>query len=320
MASIRKWKKGWRAEVARRGVRKSKVFPTRQEAKDWAARQEHLILNAGQIASKQPLKDALNRYAREVSPAKRGHRWEVVRLEKIGRDPLATIAMGDLTAGDFADWRDRRLREVAPASVRREMELLSAVMTQARKEWGLIERSVLEDVRRPKVPQRRERRPTADELARLAISAGDDLTNATARAYHAFLFAIETAMRAGEIVGLRMEHLDLNARVAHLPRTKNDSARDVPLSSEAVRLIEALPEHDPVFNLRSDQLDALWRKLRDRAGVVNLRFHDSRHEAVTRLSKKLDVLELARMVGHRDIRMLMIYYEASASDIAKRLD
>lgn len=320
MASIRKWKKGWRAEVARKGVRKSKVFPTRQEAKDWAARQENLILNAGRIASRQPLSEVLDRYAREVSPGKRGHRWEVVRLAKLSRDPVAQIPIGDLTAADFSDWRDRRLLEVSPASVRREMGLLGAVMTQARREWVLIDRSPLEDVRKPKQPQRRVRRPTAAELERLEHSAGSDLTTATARAFHAFLFAIETAMRAGEILELRWEHLDLEARTAHLPRTKNDSARDVPLSREAVRLLEALPHADPVFDLTSRQLDILWRKLRDRAAVDDLRFHDSRHEAVTRLSKKLDVLELARMVGHRDIRMLLVYYEATAADLARRLD
>lgn len=127
-------------------------------------------------------------------------------------------------------------------------------------------------------------------------------------------------MRSGEIVGLRWDDVDLEGRVAHLPITKNGSARDVPLSLEAVRLLEALPKADPVFDLDSAQRDALWRKLRDRAGVVGLTFHDARHLAVTRLAKKLDVLDLARMVGHKNIQMLMRYYNASASDIAKRLD
>lgn len=127
-------------------------------------------------------------------------------------------------------------------------------------------------------------------------------------------------MRAGEICGLTWDRVDLSERVAHLVKTKNGRPRDVPLSTEAVRLIEALPHADPVFGLSSRQLDALWRKLRDRAGVVDLTFHDSRAEAVLRLSKKLEVLELARMTGHTDLNMLIrVYYRASASDIAKRL-
>jgi integrase len=65
--------------------------------------------------------------------------------------------------------------------------------------------------------------------------------------------------------------------------------------------------------------DALFRKCRDRAGIVGLHFHDSRHEAITRLAQRLDVLDLARMVGHRDLKMLQAYYNATAEEIAARL-
>jgi integrase len=127
-------------------------------------------------------------------------------------------------------------------------------------------------------------------------------------------------MRAGEIMRLRPNDINIEKRFARLPMTKNGTSRDVPLSSEAIRLIEALPKSDPIFGLDSAILDALWRKLRDRAAVSDLRFHDSRHEAITRLARKLDVLDLARMVGHRDLKMLMIYYNATAEELAKRLD
>jgi integrase len=114
--------------------------------------------------------------------------------------------------------------------------------------------------------------------------------------------------------------VDLARRVARLVETKNGTARDVPLSSEAVRLLEVLPKSDPVFALTSRQLDALWRKLRDRAGVEGLTYHDSRAEALTRLSKKVNVLDLARISGHKDIKMLMTYYRETMTDIAKKLD
>ena len=200
------------------------------------------------------------------------------------------------------------------------MQLVSGVMNQAVREWGYLNENPMASVRRPAEPPSRDRLPTDREMEALALSAGTDLSVATARTFHAFLFAIETGMRSGEIVGLRWDDVDLEARVAHLPITKNGSARDVPLSLEAVRLLEALPRVDPVFGLNGAQRDALWRKLRDRAGVVGLTFHDARHLAVTRLAKKLDVLDLARMVGHKNIQMLMRYYNASASDIAKGLD
>ena len=320
MASIRKLKSGYRAEVQRQNVRKSKVFATRQEAKDWAARAEYEIMHGEKVAAKMRLGDLFDRYAREVSPGKRGHRWEVIRLEKLGRDRIASISLGDLAAKDFAGWRDRRLREVAPASVIREMQLMSGVLNVARKEWGLLSENPLSDVRKPSKPPARDRLPTTAEIERMRHSAGTDLSKATARAFHAFLFAMETGMRAGEIAGLEWPRVDLPRRVAHLSHTKNGRARDVPLSSEAVRLLEMLPPADPVFGLSSRQIDVLFRKQRDRAGVVGLTFHDSRHHAAVHLAQKLPVLDLARMLGHTDLRMLMTYYNESAENIAKRLD
>ena len=320
MASVQKYGKRFRVQIDRQGVRKSRIFATRQAAKDWAARAEYEILHKAEVAAAQTLGEVLDRYAREVSPAKRGARWEIIRLERFQRDPIARLKLGDLTSEHFGAWRDKRLREVAPASVIRELQLFSTVLNTARREWKLIAVNPLTDVRKPTKPQPRDRLPTPDELDRLAHSAGADLNNATARAFHAFLFAVETAMRAGEISGLTWDRIDLDRRVARLVHTKNGRPRDVPLSSEAVRLLQALPDADPAFGLSPRQLDALWRKLRDRAGVVGLTFHDSRAAAITRLAKKLDVLELARMVGHTDIRQLMTYYRTTASELAKRLD
>lgn len=321
MATFRKTKTGtWRAEVARHGTRKSKVFPTKRAAQDWAARQEYLILNGGEAASRAPFSDLLDRYSREVSTKKRGARWEHIRLEKLNRDEIASIALADLRPSDFAAWRDRRLSEVAPATVIREMQLMNSALIIAIKEWGLLSDNPMSGVGRPSKPPARDRRPSSDELEKLQHAAGVDLTKATARAFHAFKFAIETAMRAGEIVGLTWDRVDLDRRVARLTHTKNGRPRDVPLSSEAIRLLEALPEADPVFALKSSQLDALWRKTKERAMVEGLTFHDSRHEAITRLSRKLDVLALARMVGHSDLRQLQTYYNETAEDLAKRLD
>lgn len=199
---------------------------------------------------------------------------------------------------------------------------MSLVLTRARNEWGLLNHNPMQGLLWPKDCPPRDRRPTAGEIDALRVSAGEDLTHATARAFHAWLFAIEMGMRAGEIAGLTAEHVDIERRVAHLPMTKNGTARDVPLSSEAVRLLRELPDglEPGVMGLTSDQISSLFRKVRDRSGVADLTFHDSRHEAITRLARKLNVLELARMVGHKDIRMLQRYYNATAEEIALRLD
>lgn len=137
------------------------------------------------------------------------------------------------------------------------------------------------------------------------------------------LFAIETAMRSGE--ACLLEPNWVNGNVAHLPAhvTKNRTKRDVPLSKRSVELLALLPATDkgePSFGISADTRDALFRKAMKRSLVKGLTFHDSRHLAITRLSKKLDILALARMVGHRDLRQLQIYYNESASDIAKHLE
>ena len=319
MASIRRDRGKWRAEIYRRGIRKSKSFATKQQAKDWASRTEYLLDNGEAVAARMTFGEVLERYAQEVSPSKRGRRWEETKVNRLRRDPIWSVRLGDLDAATFADWRDNRLTEVSAATVLREMNFLSAVMSCARRDWGLIGANPLSDVRRPKAPPPRDRLPTADEFERLAIAAGDDLTQTRARAYHAFLFACETAMRAGEICGLTWDRLDLERRVARLDRTKNGAARDVPLSTAAVDLIRALPHADPVFGLTAKTLDASFRKVRELAGVEGLHFHDSRAEALTRLSRIVDVLTLARIAGHKDIKQLMTYYRESPEDIAKRL-
>ncbi|MDK3017599.1 tyrosine-type recombinase/integrase [Pseudodonghicola flavimaris] len=319
MATFRKTKTGWRAEVSRKGVRDSKVLPSKREAQDWANRREYEILNGDKIAARMKLRELFDKYAREVSVKKRGWRWEDVRLKRFGQDRIGEIALCDLKPAHFADWRDRRLQEVAPGSVRREMVLMSSVFSVARREWGLVAESPMADVRKPSEPAGRDRLPTEAELTRLRLSAGDDLTTATTRAFHAFEFAGETAMRAGEIVGMTWDRVSLERRVVTLPMTKNGTAREVPLSSVAVKMLEALPEQDPVFGLTSRQLDVLWRKVRDRAAVEDLTFHDSRHWAITRLAKKLDVMDLARMVGHRNLSQLLTYYNERADDLALRL-
>jgi integrase len=325
MATFRKMKTGWRAEIARQGVRKSKMFQTKQEARDWAASAEQSILQGETQAAQIKFGDLMDRYRLEVSPKKRGARWEEIRLLKLARDPIAQVSLGKLDSPDFVAWRDQRLREVAPASVVREMQIFTTVLNVAVREWKLLPRNPILHVRKPSRPPGRDRLPSADELSRLLFVAGGDLTKLQARAHHAFRFAIETAMRSGEICGMVWGDVDLAKQVVTLPKTKNGDKRQVPLSRAAVALLEQLPSvQDPrddrsVFGLTDAQRDALWRKNRDKAGIADLTFHDSRHAAITMLAKKLDVMDLARMVGHRNINQLLTYYNAKAEDLATRL-
>lgn len=325
MASIRKHGDKWRAEVFRNGKRASKVLRTKREAQEWASRQEYLI-EAGDVDHKPSvtLAEAVDRYEREILPRMEKN-WNsrsshMFALRAVLRDELAKMNISEITPSDLVSWRDRRMTTVKASSAQRYMNTLASVLTACQKDWGLIDENPMRKVRRPPPAQPRKRRPTADEIERLSI-AGGDTHMAIGRAHLAFMFAIETAMRSHEIATLTRENVDIERRVAHLPRTKNGEPRDVPLSSEAIRIIGMMRGNDHIFGFSSGaNLSTNWYSLKRKAAVHGLTFHDSRHEAITRLSKKLDVLALARMVGHKNISQLMTYYNETAEELAARLD
>lgn len=320
MGTVRKRGKSWRAEVCVDGRRASSSFTTKAEAAAWVLRQESEFTGT---ATGHTFAQACARFAAEVSPKRRGVRWERLRLTKWAESPLGLRPLGKLSPADLGAWRDQRLTTVSPGTVRREMGLMVDVFTIARREWGWIKASPMPDVKRPPNPPPRRRRITDAEVEAMTLALCGEQLHAftyTARVGLAFLFALETAMRAGEILGLRWRDIDTAQRVATLPRTKNGDMREVPLSARALELLAILPREDgPCFGLESAQRDALFRKARNAAGLSGFTFHDTRATAIHRLSKKLDVLQLARMIGHRDINSLRHYYAESAAEIARLL-
>lgn len=332
MATYRKRSGGWRAEVAKKGVRDSGTFATKAEAVAWATQREAEILagvGSPKGASNYTLKEALEKYKDEVSPTKVGQRWEEIRIAKLINDlEFVGERMSDVGAEQVAAWRDLRLKSVATSTVRREMTLLSSVFEQARREWRWITSNPVREVKRPKNRPPRDRRISLKEeqllLDGLGYVEGAAPVSKSQEVAYAFLIALETAMRQGEILGLVKPHVHIAGRYAELTKTKNGDARKVPLSTRAMQLLQVLVdaagERRELFTVTSRSADALFRKIRDRVKVQGLTFHDTRHEATTRLARKLDVLDLARMTGHRDPRSLMIYYNATATEVASRLD
>jgi len=328
MAAFRKRSSGWRAEVCIKGIRTSATFTTKREAQAWAAQEETRLReeSSGKVPNK-PFRDLLERYSREVSSKKRGAKREQKMINVFLRDPVADVSLRMLAPTDIATWRDRRLKQVSGSTVAREMTILRHACSVARREWGWVRVNPVSDVRRPVTAAARTRRPTDDETEKLLDTLGYSREippkTVSARIGAAYLFAIETAMRAGEICGLEWQYV--NERHVHLPLTKNGYARDVPLSSEARRIIEQLRflngEEGTVFDVSTASLDALFRKARARACIEDLHFHDTRREALTRLSKIFDVMELARISGHRDLRVLQnVYYAPTVADLAAKLD
>lgn len=332
MATFRKVGSAWRAEVCVNGVRRSATRDTKTQAKDWAVKMEaELKLNKPGSKSVHTLRETLERYKTDESPKKKGARWEELRIDAFIRTlPFIDWPMNDITTPVWAKWRDDRLKQVSPGTVNREMTLLYAVYGVARVEWHWVDHAPLKDVKRPADTPPRDRRISAEEIqvicSALGYADGLAVETLSQQIAVAFLLALETAMRAGEITGLTWGDVNLDGWFVTIPRSKNGDSRQVPLSGRAVELLRMLEGIDPTkcFTVTAASLDALFRKARKRAAVflpevATLHFHDTRHEAITQLSKKLTVIQLARMVGHRDLKSLMIYYNETASELAALL-
>ncbi len=196
------------------------------------------------------------------------------------------------------------------------------MLTSAKREWRWISQNPVSDINRPQNTKSRDRRITSQEIQRVLDALGytEECPITTKKHLVAayFLLAIETAMRLGEMCSLNSDEINLSKRYVELLETKNNDSRKVPLTRRALELFQKVI--DSKLNVASGVASSLFLKACRRGEIENLRFHDSRHEGLTRLARKLDVLDLARMVGHRDPRSLMIYYNPTATEIAERLD
>lgn len=324
MANITKRGTSWQARTNCKGVRRSGTFPTKAEAVNWATQIESEILSGVRGKVKAVTFGALlQEYAEKVSPKKRGAKWEINRINLICRDEIASVKLADLSASHIAKWRDRSLERVSEASVRREWNLLSAAVNIAIKEWEWLDTNPFHKVKRPADNPARTRTFSDKEITLLCHTLGYEADQkpktATARVGIALLFALETGMRMGEIAALQWSDVEKTVATIRTGKTRA-AARRVPLSAEAQRLLKQLPKDgDRCLELDSKQIDALFRKAKDKSLIKDLHFHDSRATAVGRLAKKLDILDLAKMIGHKDLRMLQVYYRDSAEEIAKRL-
>ncbi len=326
MASIKPYRTGYRAQVAIKGVRDSATFRTKREAEAWAARRETEIRARASLApgERHTLGDALRRYARDVSPTKRGRRWEEIRIDAFLRDPALPIGepIGELTPDQLGIWRDVRLKTVGAGTVLREFSLLSAVIEEARREWRWIAANPCKDVRKPREPRHREviitRAQIRTMLAVMGYRPGDPVRAVAQAVAVCFLVALRTGMRAGELCGLEWGRVHPSHAVLLTTKTV---PRDVPLTPKARRLIEKMRGFDPryVFGIKAASLDAMFRKYRQRAGLDGFTFHDARHTAATWMARRIHVLDLCKVFGWSNTAQALTYYNPSAADIASRL-
>lgn len=329
LANIKKLKSGrWQAQIFLLGVRKAASFDSKTEAKDWAAGQEYKIKTEANsnFTKKYSVSELFLRYEREVSRTKRGYKWEQGQISRLLKKPLAKLDINDVTKQHIRNWRDDRLATgIKTSTLNREWNLLSHIFSTARDEYELIKVSPVEGVKRPPDPPARDRLISEEEIEELCVAsgfAGENVHTVAQKVILAFLLAIETAMRMGEICDLTWDNIDFDDQTAFLPTTKNGTSRTVALSKRAIELLKLVPNTNArtCFGITSKQCGDNFGRIKNKTTILDLHFHDTRHEAITRLSKKMPILALARNVGHTDIKQLMTYYNESASEIAKLLD
>lgn len=327
MATPIKTAKGtWRIQIEVRGERDSGTFPTKREATEWAARRstEMRAMATGQAGTIKTLADALKEYGDRVSTTKKGEVKELVRLKAFVRQEHfpAKVRLSELTTAHLVTWRDARLKLNSRGSVLRDMTLLSSVLEVARREWQWIPVNPMKDVSRPQEPDHREKIISGPEirsmLRAMQWAPGQPVRSVSAAVAHAFLLALQTGARAGEICALRWEDVRADHFVVVDGKT---GRRDVPAVPTTLRVIEAMRGYDDelVFGLKPQSLDAMFRKYRSRAKLGGFTFHDTRHTAATRLAPRLHILDLCKMFGWTNPKRAMVYYNPTAGQIAKRL-
>lgn len=342
MATITKTNSGsWKAVVRKSGwPTKTKTFRVKRDATDWARRIEDEMVRGVFVdrasSHRYNLTAALDRYLGEVSPTKKASTEATdIRRAKVLKKYLGKYSLTALTPERIGQFRDQRTKEGKSASsVRLELALLSHLYTTAIREWrlGLIGNPV-SMVRKPSPAPGRNRRLKPSEEKRL-LKACDEQSNPMLG--WIVRLAIQTGMRQGEIESLTRDQVDLKRRVVKLTETKNGSARTVPLTKEAVKVLREAMGNPvrPIDTLlvffghpgrdgqrRPHTFQPAWFRALRSAKIKGLRFHDLRHEAVSRLVEAgLNDQEVAAISGHKSMQMLKRYTHLRAEDLVSKLD
>lgn len=326
MATIRK--KGdlqWHVQVRKKGhPTQTRTFTTKVDAERWGKETE-IAIERGlffdrTVAERTTLADLIEKYREDVLPTKRGKHFASA-LRQL-EDALGKYALASISSEMIAKHRDARLKTVSPSTVKKEINLLSSLIDLAAKEWGIpLASNPCQMVKRPSEPKGRDRRLLEGEEERLlrACRESSQELEVIARV------ALETGARLGELLKLQWKHVSLAKQTAKLLDTKNGEDRAIPLSTAAVTALKSLPARHisgRVFHnwAAADSFNKTWARTCARAGIEDLRFHDLRHEAVSRLFEKgLNPMEAASVSGHKTLAMLKRYTHLRAEDLAKRL-
>jgi integrase len=346
MATYRRRHGCWTVAVRRKGYpAQYNTFDKKSEAEDWAKDVEIKMKRRAFVdttsSEKTILKTLLTRYSDDVSVTKKGAVAEQSKINMICKHPFALKTLTQIDGADIATYREDRMKgyqdikqnnvtPVGEKTTREEMQIISHAFKIAKSEWGfnLPIGNPCADVSKPPANKgardRRLKTHTDKSLCEeiLLLEHAKEFGN---NMESVIIFAIETAMRRGELSGLEWKYVDLDIRIAHLPKTKNGKKRDVPLSTTATEILRKLKndadENDhSVFGLLPDFITHSFINICKNANITDLKFHDLRHEATSRLFELgLNPFQVAAITGHGDMQSLKRYTHLKGVDLVKEL-
>jgi integrase len=319
MASIRKRAGKYQVQVRKKGsVPVSKSFTNLRDAQSWA-RSVEVRIERGELVEttsrRITIAEAIRRYAEDLGLKESDPSRRLIALTPI-RERLGHLYITTLRSTHTSDYRDSRLKEVTGSTVRKELAWLSAVITYAVTDLGVVlpQGNPVRDTRLPKSNPARTRRLAYGEEQKLLKVLDKEMADIV-------VLALETAARRAELLSITREDIDLKHKIWTIPKTKNGSKREVPLSTRALAIIkERIFSQGKFFTMTADTISKKFHQATLTCGLENLRLHDLRHEATSRLFEKgLTHMEVATITGHKDLKMLMRYTHLRASDLVHKI-
>ncbi len=323
----------WEAQIRRKGFPvQRRSFDKREDAEKWAREIESSmdrgIFKSTKEGEKTTLKDALDRYLEEVSKHKKGHKREKGRIEQWKAHPLSSRYLASIGPKDIAEYASERKSEgYSMRTIQLELAIISHLYNYAAAKWGMraLENPVAPTRVKGTDPHRgqnyrgRNRTLSLSEKEKLFEHLNEEMKQIVTLAF-------ETGMRRGELMSLTVSNVDLTKKIVKLEETKNGDSREVPLSPVAADTLKAVLGKKKVvgldgklWTLGPDRVTSVFASAAKEAGLKDIRFHDLRHTAATRLAGIYQAHELAKILGHKVLNMVMRYYNPTGEDLGRKM-
>jgi integrase len=314
MSSIRKRGNKYQVQVRTQGQKITKTFNKLSHARRFSVYYENKILlgNHLQTLNKNlSLRDLINKYLKEITPLKKGKDREQQRLNRLLREDLVNQKIYKLITKDFIEFKNRRIKD-GNRTCRYDLALLHHIYNTAIKQWCYpITHNPLSNIQKPRCNPPRERRLNDNELKYIL---NHNFKNKSMNSI--IKLAIETGMRKSEILSITND--DIKDNYILLSDTKNGNARKIPLTKKVKEIISKskLP-----YSISCNAVRLNWSRMIKKTGILDLHFHDLRHEAISRFFEKgLSIPEVSLISGHKDVRQLMRYTHLDLIKLTEKLN